>query len=317
MPTQVIEYKCLLISPSDVSEERDALTELATLWNAQIGAGLGARVNLVRWESHAVPDMGTPAQEAINSQLVRDCDLGIAVFWSKLGTATAKHPSGSAEEIFELLQKGARVLVYFCNRPIPQSALYDDQFAKLKDLKETFQKQGLYAEFSDLANLKEQVQLHLTNVLSQLLAKDRGATDFIPSSGTLTAPTPDVRVQASPGFLKSTSPFFSGIKTYLTVTVQNHSPVMFFLNSIAFEMKDGRTMVPTMDDLTGEWFSKREIRPGESYTFYMDPERLREHADKFVCVRATDAIGRFYRSNSEYFPGIVQSLLRSLKTDGH
>lgn len=315
MPTQVIEYKCLLISPNDVSEERDALTELATLWNAQIGVGLGARVNLVRWESHAVPDMGMPAQEAINSQLVRDCDLGIAVFWSKLGTATAKHPSGSAEEIFELLQKRARVLVYFCNRPIPQSALHGGQFAKLQELKETFQKQGLYAEFSDTANLKEQVQLHLTNVISQLLTKDRGATDFVPSSGTLTAPTPDVRVQVNPHFVKDTHPLANGVETYLGITVQNHSPVTVFLSSISFEMKDGRIMTPSVNDVTGEWIKQRELQSGESYTLFISPERLREHAEELVCARATDAIGRVYRSSSEYFPMTVQLVLRSAKPD--
>jgi hypothetical protein len=57
MPRQTIEYRCLLISPGDVSAERDALTELVNRWNAQIGRGLNARVELVRWESHATPDM--------------------------------------------------------------------------------------------------------------------------------------------------------------------------------------------------------------------------------------------------------------------
>ena len=40
MPKQVIEYCCLLISPGDVAEERDALTELVNNWNAQIGKSL-------------------------------------------------------------------------------------------------------------------------------------------------------------------------------------------------------------------------------------------------------------------------------------
>ena len=40
-----------------MQKERDALTELITNWNAQIGRALGARVDLVKWESHSVPDM--------------------------------------------------------------------------------------------------------------------------------------------------------------------------------------------------------------------------------------------------------------------
>jgi|SRR5947209_8424752 len=71
MPRQIIEYRCLLISPGDVTEERDALTKLVNDWNAQVGNGLGARVDLVRWESHATPDMAgpplgcTPMEESI------------------------------------------------------------------------------------------------------------------------------------------------------------------------------------------------------------------------------------------------------------
>src|SRR5438045_1658210 len=100
MPQQIIEYRCLLISPGDVAEERDALTKLVNDWNAQIGCGLGVRVELVRWESHATPDMSGPPQEVINTQLLGDCDLGIAVFWSRLGTPTSTHPSGSVEEVY-------------------------------------------------------------------------------------------------------------------------------------------------------------------------------------------------------------------------
>jgi hypothetical protein len=165
MPTHVIEYKCLLMSPSDVSEERDALTELVRLWNAQVGRGLKARVELVRWESHSVPDMSMPPQEAINTQLLESCDFGIAIFWSRVGTPTAEHPSGSIEEIFRLIQKGARVLVYFCDRPIPQPALIDDQYTKLKEIKKSFREQGLLSEYSDTNDLRPKVQLHLTSVV--------------------------------------------------------------------------------------------------------------------------------------------------------
>ena len=100
MPTPIIEYRCLLISPSDVLEERDALTSLVQRWNAQVGTGLNARLELVRWEFHATPDLSDTAQNVINAQLLESCDLGIAVFWSRLGTPTPTYPSGSIEEIY-------------------------------------------------------------------------------------------------------------------------------------------------------------------------------------------------------------------------
>lgn len=311
MPIQVVEYKCLLMSPSDVSDERDSLTSLVTSWNAQVGRGLNARVDLVRWESHAVPDMSMPAQEAINSQLLKECDFGIAMFWSKLGTATANHPSGSVEEIFELIQKGARVLVYFCNRPIPQAALRDDQFTRLQELKKTFRDQGLYAEYSDAANLREQVQLHMTNIVSQLLAKDRGATTFLPTSGNLTAPTPDLRVVVNGGFIKDFNPYSGGVTKTLTVRAENHSPVVVYLSNISFELRDGRMMTVPKNYVTGEFQKQVELNPGQSHTFYVEPERLRQDAANIVCAAATDAIGRVYRSDQSSFPMVLDVLLKA------
>lgn len=311
MPNQVVEYRCLLISPSDVSAERDALTSLINSWNAQVGKGLNARVELVRWESHSVPDMSMPAQEAINAQLVEECDFGIAVFWSKLGTATATHPSGSVEEIYQLLQKGARVLVYFSDRPIPQTSLRDDQFAKLQEIKNKFREQGLLAQYSEVADLREQVQLHITNIVTQLLAKDRGATTFLPTSGSLTAPTPDLRVTANPGLVKDYNPYTGGVTKDLIITVQNHSPIDVYLSNISLELKDGRLLTVPKDYLTGDFQQQTVLHPGQSRAFHIEPERLRTEASNLVCAVATDAIGRVYRSNKEHFPAVLKLLLKN------
>src|SRR5260370_29452559 len=102
MPEQITEYKCLLISPGDVTAERDALTDMAQSWSAHIGKHLNVRVDLVRWESHGTPDMSQPAQAALNEQLLDDCELAIAVFWTRVGTATQDYESGSVEEIERL-----------------------------------------------------------------------------------------------------------------------------------------------------------------------------------------------------------------------
>src|SRR5205807_8690783 len=98
MPNQIVEYRCLLVSPSDVLEERNALTQMVNLWNAQIGRGLNVRVELVRWESHSTPDLSGPPQAVLNQQLLESCDIGIAIFWSRIGSPTDTNESGSVEE---------------------------------------------------------------------------------------------------------------------------------------------------------------------------------------------------------------------------
>jgi hypothetical protein len=306
MPKQTIEYRCLLISPSDVSEERDALTELVNNWNAQIGQGLGVRVELVRWESHATPDMSDSPQNVINTQLVEECDLGIAVFWSRLGTPTSSHPSGSVEEIYKLLHKGARVLVYFSERPIPQNALRDDQFTKLQEVRTQFQDQGLLATYSDTANLREQVQLHLTNVITQLLAKDRDVANFVPSSGSVTAPTPDVRVTVRAGV--ALLPLRGTVKS-LVISVQNHSPVTVFLGNVVIETRTGEQLIFPTDYLTGKWQERRELRSGESFSFYIDPEEVKKFSEKgLICAAAMDDIDRVYRSSESELQNALKQL---------
>ena len=42
------QFRCLLISPGDVQEERDALSEVFLLWNAHEGRSFGVSVELNR-----------------------------------------------------------------------------------------------------------------------------------------------------------------------------------------------------------------------------------------------------------------------------
>ena len=57
----------------------------------------------VGWETHSVPELGDRPQAIINRQILRESDLLIAVFWTRIGTATGAHPSGTVEEIEEHL----------------------------------------------------------------------------------------------------------------------------------------------------------------------------------------------------------------------
>src|SRR5438477_13143943 len=98
MPQSVTEYRCLLISPSELDREREARLSVVDHWNAHIGSTLKSRIELVRWETHSVPDMSGAPQEVLNNQIVFGCDLGIAIFWSRVGTPTNTHQSGSVEE---------------------------------------------------------------------------------------------------------------------------------------------------------------------------------------------------------------------------
>ncbi|MDP2315696.1 MAG: hypothetical protein Q8P41_22550 [Pseudomonadota bacterium] len=165
----------MVISPSDVQPERDAITRLASSWNAQIGKVLGLRVEMVAWETHAAPALGGSPQGLLNGQIVDECDLAIAVFWTRLGTPTASHPSGSVEEIARLAERGAPVMVYFKSASVPQSSLGDDQFARLQKVKADLRSRGLVWDFANPEDLVGLLQLHLAAALSRLgVGRDAG-----------------------------------------------------------------------------------------------------------------------------------------------
>src|SRR5205085_2330653 len=112
------------------------------------------------------------------------------------------HASGSLEEIDRLLARGARVLMYFCSADVPQSLLQDEQYDQLQAFKARMRPRGLLGQYSEISNLREQVALHLTTVVADLLARDRGQP--APAEGApemlrgapkvITAPRPDIRV---------------------------------------------------------------------------------------------------------------------------
>jgi hypothetical protein len=224
MPKEILEYRCLLISPGDVQEERNALGDSVTRWNAQIGDALGARVELIRWEIHSAPDMSAPPQKVLNSQIVEDCDFAIAVFWYRLGTPTENYPSGSIEEIEKIRESGKRVLIYFSSQAIPQDALDMDQYKRLQEIKTKYQQEGLLGTYSDTENLNQQFILHLTKVIAEFLSKDRSNISQFRELQSTTLPKPDVRIKVSGGFVQMPT---GRIEDILILEVQNHSPIYY------------------------------------------------------------------------------------------
>jgi hypothetical protein len=194
MSRPITEYRCLLISPGDVTEEREGLAKAVDRWNAQVGDALDARVRLVRWETDRVPDASAPPQQVLNRQIVDESDFEIALFWARLGTPTGTHAAGSLEEIEQLQRRGARVLIYFKNAPVPQELLKDDQYARVSEFKTKMEKKGLLGTFSGTNDLVQPVLLHLTGVVADLLKRDRAQPQPDENKqAVLTAPKPDVR----------------------------------------------------------------------------------------------------------------------------
>ncbi len=90
-------------------------------WNVLLGEQFEHVVIPVSWTQHAASEFGAPPQTILNRQLVDVADLGLAIFWNRLGTPTDDAESGTADEIKRLHEAGKPVSVLRCNRPVPPS----------------------------------------------------------------------------------------------------------------------------------------------------------------------------------------------------
>ncbi len=94
------QLQVVLVSPSDVGEEREAAERVGEYINTRIAKNLNFSLEPARWEDlhpGACPD---GPQQYIDSKLrVQDADLVIGVFWRRFGTAVAGSESGTEHEI--------------------------------------------------------------------------------------------------------------------------------------------------------------------------------------------------------------------------
>ena len=119
------------------------------------------------WKTHTAPELGTRPQELINSRILRDCDLLIGVFWTRLGTPTGKSESGTVEEIEEHIKAGKPAMIYFSSKPAAPESIDAKQYSSLKAFKERCRELGLVEEFDNLIEFKDKVTNHLQLCLLQ------------------------------------------------------------------------------------------------------------------------------------------------------
>ncbi len=165
MPYNASVFKIMIASPGDVAVERTVIREVLAEWNA-IHSDTRRLVLLpVAWETHSSPSMGEPPQALINKQILKDCDLLIGVFWTRIGTATDEYVSGTVEEIEEHIKAGKPVMLYFSAAPVHPDSVDATQYEALKSFKNSCKSRGLLETYGDINEFKakfyRQLQLKL------------------------------------------------------------------------------------------------------------------------------------------------------------
>jgi hypothetical protein len=150
MPEKKVIYKVFIASPSDVKDEVKVLFETIYHWNTVNSEMYEVFLHPVNWRTDSFPEMGNEPQKIINNQIVDKADVLIGVFWSRIGTPTKDAQSGTVEEINSFIANGKPTLLYFSSRTIDPYSIDQQQFTKVKEIKERYKSEGIIWEFSDI-----------------------------------------------------------------------------------------------------------------------------------------------------------------------
>jgi hypothetical protein len=84
MPYAAEVYRVMIASPRDVPLERGLIREVIHEWNSIHAEDKELVLMPIGWETDSSPAMGDRAQAILNKQVLKDCDLLVAVFWTRL-----------------------------------------------------------------------------------------------------------------------------------------------------------------------------------------------------------------------------------------
>jgi hypothetical protein len=119
------------------------------------------------WETDLAPEMGDEPQKIINKRLLKDADLLVGIFWTRLGTPTSGYASGAVEEIEEHLAVGKPAMLYFSSAPAQLDAVDPQQYGALKAFKDSCKSRGVFEIYTDVADFRQKFSKHLQIVLNE------------------------------------------------------------------------------------------------------------------------------------------------------
>lgn len=161
--------RILIASPGDVGEERNVIPEIINDWNAINSVVSKVVLMPVKWETHSAPLMGDRPQAIINEQLLKESDVLVGVFWTRVGTNTGVAVSGTAEEIEQFLEMKKPVMLYFSQSPIEPDKIDVTQFTILKAFKEKMRLQGLTESYNGIPDFRQKLSRQLSINIGNLI----------------------------------------------------------------------------------------------------------------------------------------------------
>lgn len=171
----------MIASPSDVPQERLIVRDVISEWNTIHANDKRTVLMPIGWETHSVPDTGNRPQAIISGQLLKDADLLVAMFWTRIGSPTGAAQSGTVEEIEEHIRAGKSAMIYFSSAPVHPDFIDNVQYSALKAFRESLRARSLFEQYDSLSEFR----MKFTRQLAQKIIS-RFPSDLSPTTRTLT-----------------------------------------------------------------------------------------------------------------------------------
>lgn len=169
--------RVVLVSPNDVTAERDAFEEAIKMAN-QVASRRRTVFELRRWEDVSPGYHPEGTQALIDSELnIEKCDLLVGIFWKRFGVIDPPPYSRTAWEILRGLEVSRNsatsldVKVYFSNRPyFPTGEEEAEEQARVLKFRHELQKQVLYRVYGAVEDFRFHAFVDLIEYLDKATA---------------------------------------------------------------------------------------------------------------------------------------------------
>jgi hypothetical protein len=182
VPMSSREIRIFLSTPSDIAEERQALSALVAEINdvvAFLAPERNVHLKLIHYETDAYPNAGRP-QDVIDEQIPVNYDIYVGIMWKRAGTPTRTAPSGTIHEFERALAQRERtgkptIMFYFCQEEIPLPATQEelDQLSQVIKFREHFQTIALGVTYPTRTAFRERARVGLLRAVADLLQEDQ------------------------------------------------------------------------------------------------------------------------------------------------
>ena len=168
MTFQATVYRILIVSPKDITEERNIIQEIIASWNRTYFQKMKALLLPILWEESIIREMRGHHKAELNLQIAKDCDILIGVFRTSIGTDTGFAESRTIEEIKEFQKSGKPVMIYFSSTPVVPGSVDLKQYGLLMKFMDDCLKNGLVEGYDSILEFREKLSRQIVHKILKI-----------------------------------------------------------------------------------------------------------------------------------------------------